>query len=116
MISIALIYGSFFNLLPNLLKYVQGGVTINQHTFTMYFISGLGSIFGGFLCGLIVRKTNIFTGAYTFLLLAIFFFVCTLISMWLMNVYVGYLGGFFVGCFMSGTNALLITIVSNMIG
>jgi len=72
----------------------------------MYFVAGLGSIVGGFLCGLIIRKTSIFTGAFMFLFLAILFFVCTLISMWLMNVYVGYLGGFFVGCFMTGTNSL----------
>lgn len=81
-------------------------MTVDQHTFIMYFISGLGSIVGGFLCGLVIRKTTIFTGAYTFLLLAILFCACTVISMWLMNLYVAYLGGFFVGCFMSGTNSL----------
>lgn len=56
----SMLQGCYFTFLPGLLKYVQGGVTINEHTFLLYMIGGLGMMFGGVVAGKLSQFLSVF--------------------------------------------------------
>lgn len=101
-----MLQGCYFTFLPGLLKYVQGGVTINEHTFLLYMIGGLGMMFGGVVVGKLSQFLSLFIVGWTQLIFAIVFVCLALISYYNNILVTCYLTALFCGLVFTGTESM----------
>ncbi|CAK86284.1 unnamed protein product (macronuclear) [Paramecium tetraurelia] len=106
LIFCSMLQGCYFTFLPALLKHVQGGITINEHTFLLYLIGGLGMMLGGIFAGKLSQKANLFIVGWCQVFFAILFVILAMTSYYWKILNTTYTTGFFCGIVFTGTESL----------
>ncbi|CAD8161855.1 unnamed protein product [Paramecium pentaurelia] len=110
-----MLQGCYFTFLPSLLKHVQGGITINEHTFLLYLIGGIGMMLGGIGAGKLSQKTNLFIVGWSQVFFAIIFVILAITSYYWKILNTTYITGFFCGIVFTGTESLAAMIIGVLV-
>ncbi|CAD8081283.1 unnamed protein product [Paramecium sonneborni] len=106
LIFCSMLQGCYFTFLPALLKHVQDGITINEHTFLLYLIGGVGMMLGGIGAGKLSQKANLFIVGWCQILFASIFVILGIASFYWKIITTTYAAGFFCGIVFTGSESL----------